>query len=232
MTQCCKSTVRVLLHQDLGKSPCSNPERLATKPKHSRPGMSAGKTGEKALSKAHLSAATLLLLFSQTALPPLAFAADKDDAKQEPPAAFRQVVACRNVQDSAARLACYDQQVAALEQAATKREIVIADKKAVETAQRGLFGFATPVAKLMGFGGNDEAATELKEITTKVSGVSRSGSGWLLDFADGSTWEQNDTRDFVLSPKVGNDATISRGILGTFTVSVRGQRPIKMRRVK
>lgn len=172
-----------------------------------------------------MSTAALLLLISQTAS-----AAEKSDAKQ--PETFRQVVACRTIRDAMTRLTCYDQQVAALEQAASKREIVIADKQAVETAQRGLFGFATPVAKLMGFGGNDDATTELKEISTKVGGVRRTGAGWLLDFEDGSTWEQNDTRDFVLSPKVGNEALISRGALGTFTVSVKGQRPIKMRRVK
>lgn len=201
------------------KRACRAPDRLATKRN-----VSCNAEG-KALSKAHMSAAAVLLLISQTAL-----AAEKSDAKQ--PETFRQVVACRTIPDAMARLTCYDQQVAALEQAASRREIVIADKQAVETAQRGLFGFATPVAKLMGFGGNDDAATELKEISTKVGGVRKTGAGWLLDFEDGSTWEQNDTRDFVLSPKVGNEALISRGALGTFTVSVKGQRPIKMRRVK
>jgi hypothetical protein len=177
------------------------------------------------LSKAHLVAATSLLLLSHAAI-----AGDKPDADR--PEAYRNLVACREIQDSTARLACFDQQVAALEQAASQHEIVIADKQAVETAKRGLFGFATPVAKLMGFGGNADSSDELKEVATKVSGVGRGSSGWVLDFEDGSTWEQNDTRDFVLSPKVGNEAKIARGILGTFTVSVRGQRPIKMRRVK
>jgi len=183
------------------------------------------------LSKVHLAAATSLLLLSHAAL-----AGDKgksgNESGQDRPEAYRELMACRDIKDSTARLTCFDRQVAALEQAASKHEIVIADKQAVETARRGLFGFATPVAKLMGFGGNADSADELKEIVTQVSGARRNSSGWVLEFEDGSTWEQNDTRDFVLSPKVGNEAKITRGILGTFTISVRGQRPIKMRRVK
>jgi hypothetical protein len=180
---------------------------------------------ERALNKAYLSAAAMALLASQAAL-----AADKNPTDQPEP--YRQLVACREIADAAARLACYDKQVAALDQATSRHEIVIADKKAVETAKRGLFGFATPVAKLMGFGGNEDAAEELKAVSTTVAGVRRTGAGWLIDFEDGSTWEQNDTREFVLSPKIGNKAEIARGVLGTFTVSVNGQRPIKMRRVK
>lgn len=179
------------------------------------------------MKKANLSVATMLLLMSQTAL-----AADAKSTSQDQPLAFQQLVACLGIQEPTSRLACYDEQVAAFKQATSKREIVIADKKAVEAAQRGLFGFATPVARLLGFGGNDEAAQELDKITTTVTGVNRNASGWLLEFENGSTWEQNDTRDFVLSPKLGNEAEITRGLLGTFTVSVRGQRPIKMRRIK
>lgn len=160
------------------------------------------------------------------------FAADRQNPSADQPAPYRQLLACRDLSDAAARLACYDRQVADLDQATQKNEIVIADKKAVETAKRGLFGFATPVAKLMGFGGNDDAAEELKEVSTTVTAVRHGKSGWILEFEDGSTWEQNDTRDFVLSPKIGNTAEIARGALGTFTVSVHNQRPIKMRRVR
>ena len=179
------------------------------------------------MNKAYLLAAAILALCSQS----MAAADPREEAKDRPEP-YRQLVACRELQEAQARLACYDRQVAALEQATSRHEIVIADKKAVDTAKRGLFGFAAPVAKLMGFGGSDAAGDELKAIETTVTGVRRAAPGWVIDFEDGSTWEQNDTRDFVLSPKIGNEAKIERGLLGTFTVSVRGQRPIKMRRVK
>ncbi|MCT2399675.1 hypothetical protein [Novosphingobium mangrovi (ex Huang et al. 2023)] len=173
--------------------------------------------------KGFLAALTAALLVSQPS-----FA--KDDSR---PDLYRKLMDCRAMSNPDERLACYDEQTAALDEATQKREIVISDKKAIDTARRGLFGFAAPIGKLMGFGGNDDEddSDEIKEIETSVSSVRRSGSGWLLKLEDGSTWEQNDTRDFVLSPKVGNTVRIKRGVLGTYLVSVQGQRSIKMRRI-
>jgi hypothetical protein len=156
---------------------------------------------------------------------------ERADNSAATPELYRQLMACRMISPAEERLTCFDRQAAALDQATSRKDIVIADKEAMQAARRGLFGFAAPIAKLMGFGGNQDEADEIKEIETTVTSVGRTANGWRLDFEDGSTWEQNDTRDFVLSPKVGNEARITRGALGTYLVSVRGQRSIKMRRV-
>lgn len=172
----------------------------------------------------------LIVLCALAAISQPAAAKDDKKAPLPPPDIYRQLMQCRTVIDTTARLACYDRQTAAFDEATKSREIVISDKKAVAEARRGLFGFTAPIGKLMGFGGDDDAE-DIKEIESTVESVRRSASGWRLELADGSTWEQNDTRDFVLSPKVGNPVRISRGALGTFFVSVKGQRAIKMRRV-
>lgn len=155
--------------------------------------------------------------------------------RSESPAAPKQIhdlMACRMIVDGQARLTCFDRQVAELDRATQSREVVIADREAVQTAKRGLFGFAAPVGKLLGFGGND-GEDELKEIVGTVSQVGRTRDGELrLTLDDGGVWEQNDTRSFVLSPKVGNAVKITRGALGSFFVSVQGQRSMKMRRVQ
>lgn len=155
----------------------------------------------------------------------------KDELNIPPPGVYQELMQCRSIADEQTRLACFDRQSAALENATRNHEILISDKETVQAARRGLFGFAAPIGRLMGFGANDDDKNEIKEIQTSVKGVRRTSNGWRLEFADGSTWEQNDTRDFALSPKIGNDARITRGALGTFLVSVRGQRSIKMRRV-
>lgn len=158
-----------------------------------------------------------------------------DDAETEatPPQVYKQLMDCRAITADAERLACYDRRAEAFETATRTKEVVISDKAALKKARRGLFGFATPLAKLMGFGGNEDSDEEqVKEIETSVTAAGRNASGWRLDLADGSTWEQNDTRDFVLSPKPGNAVKITRGALGTYFVSVKGQRALKMRRVK
>lgn len=148
------------------------------------------------------------------------------------PKQIGELMACRAITEGQARLACFDRQVAELDRATQSREVVIADREAVQSAKRGLFGFAAPVGRLLGFGGNDGEA-ELKEIQGKVAQVGRTRGGEVrLTLNDGGVWEQNDTRSFVLSPKPGNAVKITRGALGSFFVSVQGQRAIKMRRVQ
>lgn len=178
------------------------------------------------MHKGYLVALTAAVLVSQPALAK----GDKTDAPP-PPEVYRQLMDCRAVADAGERLACYDRQTAVLEEATRKREVVISDKNAVKAARRGLFGFTAPIGKLMGFGGDDDEAEQIKEVESTVTGARRTGNGWRLELADGSTWEQNDTRDFVLSPKNGNAVRITRGVLGTYFVAVQGQHAIKMRRV-
>lgn len=184
---------------------------------------------------ARRSKLTFALLFPVMALPLAlipASAADRSGDTPAQPELFRQLMDCRQITESAARLACFDRQSAALEDATRKKEIVVADKQAVQRAKRGLFGFAAPVAKLMGFGGSEEDANEIKEVTAKVQSARQGANGWIITFDDGSTWEQNDTKEFALSPKPGNEARITRGMLGTYFVSVRGQPAVRMRRVQ
>ncbi|GFM29935.1 hypothetical protein [Novosphingobium sp. PY1] len=178
------------------------------------------------MRKTFLITLTAVLTISQSATA-------KDDEAPAPPEVYQQLMGCRSIAEATDRLACYDRQTEVLDTATRSKEVVIADKKALKEARRGLFGFTAPIGRLMGFGGNeDDDAEAVKEIETSVSDVRHSRAGWRLDLADGSTWEQNDTRDFVLSPKVGNPVRIGRGALGTYFVSVNGQRAIKMRRVK
>jgi hypothetical protein len=160
-----------------------------------------------------------------------AWARDRGDA-EAPPQAYQDLVACRLIAEAATRLACFDRNAAALEAATQSHDVVITDRETVRQARRGLFGFAAPVARLIGFGGNDDK-DEVKEVQTKVARVSRSRDGDLkMSFEDGSTWEQIDTRDFVLVPKPGQSVRITRGAVGSYFVAVQNQHGIKMRRVE
>lgn len=152
----------------------------------------------------------------------------------EPPAAFRAVLDCRAVTDPAERLACYDAKVAALDSATKSNEIMVTDRARIQEARRGLFGFAAPIGKMLGIGsGGGDDADEINQIDTTVTEVrSAKGGGWKLTFAEGGTWEQTDTKDFPMSPKVGRKARISRGALGSYFIAVDGMSAIKFRRVE
>ena len=156
----------------------------------------------------------------------------KESKKGEQPAIFRELADCRATADREARLACYDRRVDVFVAAAEKGDILVADRKQLQEARRGLFGFAAPLGKLLGFGGGDDAAEEIKRIETTVASARQIESGWRLAFAEGGVWEQIDVKNFVMSPRVGQKARISKAALGSYFVSVNGQPGIKMRRVE
>jgi hypothetical protein len=159
-----------------------------------------------------------------------------EDRKPAEPELYQKMVACKDIADPAARLVCYDRQVAAFDTATQNRDIVIADREEVRKTRRGLFGFAAPIGRLFGLGddGNmDDKREPLDRLETRVARVGRTGDGgWRLSFDEAGTWEQIDTRGWVMSPKVGQSALITRGALGSYLVSVDGQRGIKFRRVQ
>ena len=156
----------------------------------------------------------------------------KDREKDPPPQpeAYRTLVACRGVTAAAERLACYDREVAAVEQATAAGEIVMTDKATMRETRRGLFGFRLPSLNIFG-GGDDE--DDFKEVETTIAGVSRFGYGsWRLTLADGAVWEQTDSQVLVIDPRSGHKIRIKQAALGTFMANVDGQRAIRMRRVQ
>jgi hypothetical protein len=157
-----------------------------------------------------------------------------DENKPEgPPQLFRELLDCRTMADPTARLACFDQRVAALEAASQKKDIMIADREQVRKARRGLFGFAAPIGKLLGFGGDDDNSEEaVKRLETTVISVTARNGNLVLTFAEAGTWEQTDRYGFPLRPEPGNKAVITRGAVGAYFVSVDGMAGIKFRRVQ
>ena len=165
-------------------------------------------------------------------------AARAEDKPAAPPAApvVSELAACRAIADGTQRLACFDTAAAALDLAMQSGQVAVVDREGIKKTKRGLFGFGSSIASLFKplLGGKPDQAEEeeIKRIDTTVQSVGSSREGWRLTFAEGGTWEQNDAKNFVMSPKVGQKAAITRGAFGSFFVSVNGQPGIKMRRVE
>lgn len=157
-------------------------------------------------------------------------AAAKDKAKADAsPALLRDLVDCRKMTDPTARLACYDKGVSALEQAAIKHDVVIADREMIREARRAQFGYTLPSLRI--FGGSDEDV--VREIQSKVKSARVLGMG-LVRFTidEGSVWEQTESRTLGQDPKPGMKVTIKSHALGRFTASFDGQPTITVRRVQ
>jgi hypothetical protein len=150
-------------------------------------------------------------------------------APSAPPASVTEMMACRAMTDSAARLACYDRAVGNLQQAVAARDVVIISAADVRKTRRSLFGFTVP--KLPFFGGNDDTP-EAKEIVTKVAGARSLGYGkWQIRLEDGAMWETTEGFREGDIPGVGDSIRITKGALGNYFMSVSGSKSVRARRL-
>ena len=156
----------------------------------------------------------------------------KDKTPAPPPQAWQDMVKCRQISDSVARLACFDTQVAKVEQATAAGDLVLADRESIRKTKRGLFGFGIPGGGLLGET-DDKNAEEISEIEGTVSSARQFGYGaWRITLADGSVWEQTDDQKLLFDPKNGSKVHIYKGMMGTYRANIDGQRALKMRRVQ
>lgn len=154
------------------------------------------------------------------------FAADSKGPDLARPKAFDDVVACKTIADPQARLACYDEKVAALDEAAKKEDIILTDKAAVKEAKRGLFGFDVPKIRIFGSG------EDVEEIEAKVQSVTIMRSGMIsMVLDDGARWQQIDTKVLNREPRVGSLARIRKATMGSYLVNFDGGPAIRMKRV-
>ena len=168
-------------------------------------------------------AAPLVLLACAVAMP----AAAKDKVPMARPSQIQELYACRDIADSAARLACFDREVGELSSADEAREITFTDRETAKKARRGLFGFSFP--KLGGIFGGDE--DEVKEIETTIRSASIDRSGkYTLVMEDDAVWVQIDTTKLQRQPKAGQKVKIKVATMGSYFATIDGGRTIRMKR--
>ncbi len=158
----------------------------------------------------------------------LAFPADAQRRRApapERPEVLTQLVACRAIAGDAERLACFDRQVAALEQAEASREIAVVDRQQIRRTRRSLFGLTLPDLGI--FGSDDDAGEDgagVNEINTTVRSVGTGADGRMVyRFEDNSVWVQTEGR-VGRTPRAGEAVRIRRGPLGQFIANI-GERP-------
>ena len=144
------------------------------------------------------------------------------------PANMQRLLACRSIPDGAQRLACFDRETAAVDQALARRDLVMIDRARATQAKRSLFGFSIPDFGGLFGGGEDE----VKEIASTVASFSHSSyTGWVIKLADGSTWVQTDDAQLGLPPAKGDKVVVHRGSFGAFFLRLNGQPGYKVKRI-
>jgi hypothetical protein len=156
-------------------------------------------------------------------------AAAKDKEAPETPTLVRQVYACRTIADTTERLACFDRQVAALEQAEQARDVTMFDRAAAQKARRGLFGFT--LRDLPFFGDDDDDRDRIERLSTTIKWARRYDMDKLrFEIEDGAVWAQTDQTILVRDPKVGDKVEIYPGSMGSYFAEIAGQKRVRVRR--
>lgn len=156
------------------------------------------------------------------------FAADKPAGRAAP---FKRLVDCRGTADRDARLACYDREVAALDAAEAKSDVVIVDREQVRSARRSLFGLRLPRIELFGPSKEPEKE-EVKRVDTTIAAIARTADGHVtFTTAEGAVWRQID--DFVVAGRLqpGGGVRIVRNRIGSFFATLEGRPGFKVERL-
>lgn len=157
-----------------------------------------------------------------------AVAAESDAQRVD---AFDSLVRCRQITDSAQRLACFDAAVARLENAEKAGDVLVVDRAQVREARKSAFGFSFDGFKLFDRGERIDPALERVELV--LERASRDADGkWVFYTADGQVWRQIDGEPMNRDPKKGSKLEIRTAALGSFFMNVDGQRALRVRREK
>lgn len=138
------------------------------------------------------------------------------------------VLACRTIEDPAARVACYDAAVGRLGEAQATGEVTVITRAEVEKVQRDSFGFRIP--SLPSFAGRDSSGGDqkLEQITEAVRSVSGSGGRLRVTLESGAVWVQIDDKKIrARNPK---SAEISQAALGSYKMKLDGGLAFRARR--
>lgn len=155
------------------------------------------------------------------------------DVTPQRPEVLNQLTACRTIGDNAERLACYDRQVAALEQAEASREIAVVDRTQIRRTRRSLFGLRLPD---LGIFGDDTDQSEdgaaVNEINSTIQAITSGADGRVhYVLAEGGVWAQTEGRR-GRPPRAGQPIRIRRGPLGSFMASIDGRPGVRVIRIR
>ncbi len=140
------------------------------------------------------------------------------------------VRACAAVRDTAARLACYDQLGAEVEQTPANAWSITLDHEDVQTIQREAFGLNLPnlsqlIPSLRG------ETDDVDRVEMQVARIINHGDGhFTFVMENGQRWRQTEP-ERVINVRVGDTVTIRRGALTSYILnSSRGGRAHRVRR--
>jgi len=144
-------------------------------------------------------------------------------------AILQSLLDCRGLSDDAARLACFDQSAAAMDQAEAKGDIVVVDREQARSVRRQTFGFTMPSMALFERGVTPE---EMNNITGVAKRAYQASGKWVIELEDGAVWQQTDTVAIGRPPRSGSKVELRKAAMGGYFMNLDGQRAVRAKRVQ
>lgn len=156
------------------------------------------------------------------AVPAHAQDADKSESR------LQELRECRAIEQSGARLACFDAAVANVIARQDSGELQVLDKEDVAETRRSLFGFSLP--KIGIFTSDDEEENSM--LQSRITGLRRLRSDhWEIEISEGSVWQATNTpRRF--RPEVGDEVELEKAAMSSYWLRVNGELGVKARRIR
>jgi hypothetical protein len=131
-------------------------------------------------------------------------------------AATAALYGCADLTDSAARLACFDAEVAKLRTAEAAGTFRAVDKQSVEQLQREAFGFQLPSLPRLGLPklASGDGPSKQSFVVTAV----QAGERPAFTMADGSVWRMTESAPYRLI-KPGVEVVVEKAALGSFIMA-------------
>lgn len=147
-------------------------------------------------------------------------------------AIIAQVTNCRTIAAPDARLNCFDKAASALDEALSKKNIVVLDRQAVRDTRRSLFGFNLPRLPFFNDASSDgDEPPEARRIDAVVASANPLRyDNWSIRLLDGALWQTTEAFRGYRDPKAGSTVTITRGALGGYMMQIDKQRAVRVAR--
>lgn len=146
------------------------------------------------------------------------------------PQIVERLFSCRGIPDATERLACYDREVANIEQALKVDDLVIADREQLREARKGLFGFTLPKLQLFDRGSEEERALDQIDGVIASSRISAGGK-LVITLEDGARWMQTDETPIPGTIRPGDTITIKKAAMGSFLAKIGTKRAFRIQRI-
>ena len=135
---------------------------------------------------------------------------------------------CQAIPTDSARLACFDTAARQISNARKSGSLLALDREKVIEQKRRQFGLGDAASNPLG-GGEADRVTKVTEVVTTISGVKPSSyARFSLQLANGTVWET--IEPLSLMPRPGTAITIKQSGFGGFKATIKGERPILIKR--